>query len=186
MQIGQNTAHGVKTWTDAITGWYNEIRHFQYGRNNVFGMVGHYTQLMYSGVVRIGCGYAECTGGYKRHYACNYGASQVYASNIAPYTSGKRCAACPDSCRNGLCDCAGKLCLNGGTLDINTCKCSCPELYSGEECETLNCPDADTKWMCRNHKIGRVESCTHYYNFENDCPYLCGLCKYETPPDVAS
>ena len=33
-------------------------------------------------------------------------------------------------------DCDGKLCLHGGTLNLKTCTCTCPSLYSGDTCQT--------------------------------------------------
>ena len=36
-----------------------------------------------------------------------------------------------------LTDCDGKLCYNGGTLDVNTCQCKCQLLYNGNQCQ--NC-----------------------------------------------
>ena len=32
-------------------------------------------------------------------------------------------------------DCQGKMCYNGGTLDYNTCTCSCNDLYEGDSCQ---------------------------------------------------
>ena len=32
-------------------------------------------------------------------------------------------------------DCRGKMCYNGGTLDLNTCTCSCADMYSGDSCQ---------------------------------------------------
>ena len=34
--------------------------------------------------------------------------------------------------------CSGKKCLNGGTLDSNTCTCTCAEPYLGANCERGN------------------------------------------------
>ena len=32
-------------------------------------------------------------------------------------------------------DCGGKMCYNGGTLDYNTCTCSCQGSYTGASCQ---------------------------------------------------
>lgn len=34
-----------------------------------------------------------------------------------------------------IADCGGKVCYNGGTLNLNTCQCECKNLYKGEMCE---------------------------------------------------
>lgn len=34
-----------------------------------------------------------------------------------------------------IADCGGKVCYNGGTLNLNTCQCECMNLYKGETCE---------------------------------------------------
>ncbi len=36
-------------------------------------------------------------------------------------------------------DCGGKLCYNGGTLDLETCTCQCDDLYKGDHCEKREC-----------------------------------------------
>ncbi len=46
--------------------------------------------------------------------------------------------------RDSYSDCGGKLCKNGGTLDLATCMCSCTSskmlTYGGDECEKRICP----------------------------------------------
>ena len=45
---------------------------------------------------------------------------QTSSSRYEPYKDGKKCSACPNNCDNGLCDCKGAYCQNGGTMDLNT------------------------------------------------------------------
>ncbi|GFS25792.1 cysteine-rich venom protein Mr30 [Elysia marginata] len=124
---------------------------------------------------RIGCGYASCRrpGGFGQvpFYVCNYASGQYRLDT--PYTSGaRRCSDCPESCKNGLCDCNGKLCLNSGTLDINKCICKCQKTYTGSDCSVLSCPKEDV-WWCKDTP---VQDCKKYSNYPYDCPYHCGVC----------
>ncbi|KAL4221659.1 Cysteine-rich secretory protein 3 [Mactra antiquata] len=179
MTIGQNVAVGFESWQAAIQMWYDEIALYRYGLDpdsylgvDGWRQIAHFTQMVQNGTYLIGCGYAECPSSqYVRYYVCNYANGQ---SNLAhPYTAGPRCGMCPNNCNNGLCDCGGLVCLNGGTLDPNTCKCECPKLYMGESCEILNCPVNDN-WIC-----GRdwpPSHCDVYVNVPEQCPYMCGIC----------
>lgn len=61
---------------------------------------------------------------------------QTYHSRYEPYQKGEKCSSCKKNCVNGLCDCKGVYCLNGGTMDLNTCTCTCPySTFSGKYCE---------------------------------------------------
>lgn len=43
---------------------------------------------------------------------------------------------CPKTCSNGLCDCKGAYCANGGTMNLNTCQCTClSPTFGGKYCE---------------------------------------------------
>ncbi|ESO95458.1 hypothetical protein LOTGIDRAFT_89401, partial [Lottia gigantea] len=91
-----------------------------------------------------------------------------------PYKSGtSSCSDCPNYCQDNLCDCGGKLCFNTGTLDINTCTCSCPSLYSGDQCQTQDCP-GEEEWWCK--KYYTAADCPKYSNFPTDCNIMCGVC----------
>ncbi|KAK7494405.1 hypothetical protein BaRGS_00014297, partial [Batillaria attramentaria] len=72
--------------------------------------------------------------------------------------------------------CGGKKCKNGGNLDKTTCKCNCQsDLYTGETCETLSCPDKDS-WVCGPDNQWPPSYCTKFSNVPGSCPYMCGLC----------
>lgn len=180
LSIGQNVAGGYRTWNKAVKMWWDEIRMWRYGRDpdsylgyGNWRKIGHFTQMAQNGTYLLGCGYAVCANStFTRYFVCDYAAGQ---SNLAaPYTRGRRCSACPRTCRDGQCDCGGLVCLNGGTLDPNTCQCKCPKLYGGRACDELQCP-AEDNWLC-----GRDwprSYCDRYYNVPWECPYMCGLCK---------
>ncbi|XP_052761250.1 uncharacterized protein LOC128203751 [Mya arenaria] len=179
LSVGQNVAVGFESWQEAIQMWYDEISLYRYGYepDSYLGpegwrQVAHFTQIVQNGTYLIGCGYAECPSTrYVRYYVCNYASGQ---SDLAyPYTAGARCEACPNNCNKGLCECNGLVCLNKGKLNPSACKCECPNPYSGEKCEQLNCPASDS-FVC-----GRdwpPTYCTRYNNVPAECPYMCGIC----------
>eukprot|EP00105_Crassostrea_gigas_P028320 XP_011449940.1 PREDICTED: uncharacterized protein LOC105344061 isoform X1 [Crassostrea gigas] len=179
MSIGQNVAGGYRSWEQAVQMWWDEIDMWTYGvdPDSYLGpggwkKIGHFTQMAQNGTYLVGCGYAVCDGSqFTRYYVCDYAAGQ---SNLAaPYTSGRRCSKCPNFCRNGQCDCGGKVCYNGGTLNLNTCQCECMNLYKGETCEQLDCP-AEDKWVCG--RDWTPSYCKRFTNVPFDCPYMCGKC----------
>ncbi|GFS25783.1 cysteine-rich venom protein [Elysia marginata] len=195
VSIGQNLAAGDGSWAKAVDGWFKESLLFKYGQipkdylpgPNAWGKIGHYTMMVSDRVHRVGCGYSYCRQpegkkGHVRYYVCNYAKGQHGA--VRPYINGtERCSDCPDSCKDGLCDCKGKLCLHAGSLDLNTCTCTCKRIYSGEDCSVLSCkPD---KWWCKNKDPAR---CKMYSNYPYDCPVLCGKCNATTttPPPTTT
>ncbi|KAK3702611.1 hypothetical protein RRG08_042601 [Elysia crispata] len=194
--IGQNVAAGYGDWTGAMGGWFGESKIYKYGEDpeiyigpDGWTSIGHYTQMVSSKVQRIGCGFARCKSpGWRTIYTCNYAKGQGGVRR--PYTKGEKCSACPDHCNDGLCDCNGLLCLNGGSLDLKTCKCKCQNIYTGTNCSTLVCPEKDV-WYCSN-----VDWCRKFGNIPYECPYLCGKCIFNgttttttsttTPPPFTS
>ncbi|CAF0713214.1 unnamed protein product [Brachionus calyciflorus] len=102
------------------------------------GSAGHYLMLVTEDVSRIGCGYAECVyyNRVDRHLVCNYNYPFLAGMEKTPYKNGTACADCPGKCDNGLCDCKGMECWNGGTLNLNTCTCTCDPFYTGDRCQT--------------------------------------------------
>lgn len=176
--LGQNLAKSsVKSpWENMIRAWHNEVNDFTYAGDNSGKVVGHYTQLMSAKAHLIGCGYANCgTNGHI--YACNYGPPGQ--TNNQPYTNGTSCAQCPSQCNDNLCDCNGKVCLNGGTLDLNTCTCTCkwPHHIPDLNC-ALNCSDGkQDPWQCGTGSW-TTSNCKAYSNLPYDCPKMCSLCPY--------
>lgn len=58
---------------EMVGSWYAEHRNYNYasGRSNGRGIIGHFTQMMWSGSKRLGCGIARC--GNKSYAVCQYG-----------------------------------------------------------------------------------------------------------------
>lgn len=174
LSVGQNMAYGQESWEEAIKAWHSEVKDFRYGSGAIGGaVIGHYTQLVMKNTHLVGCGYAYCKNSrYRHHYACNYASGQLTDDMATPYTRGKRCSACPNTCVNGLCDCKGKICENEGKLDLNTCTCTCMEGYSGGNCSVVECPNSEPD-MCRN----TPNICAMYSNAKTLCPITCGPCE---------
>lgn len=64
------------------------------------GASGHYTQALWSGTYKVGCGYTPTAG-----TVCNYSPGGNYMGT-PPFVIGEACSACPAShpfCNDGLC-----------------------------------------------------------------------------------
>ncbi|CAO3611543.1 unnamed protein product [Cunninghamella blakesleeana] len=73
---GENIAMGYRSWNDVINAWYNEEKDYDYN-NPVFGSgTGHFTQVVWKGTKKIGCGVTSCNG--SKYYSCNYKAPGNY------------------------------------------------------------------------------------------------------------
>ncbi|KAK7494403.1 hypothetical protein BaRGS_00014295 [Batillaria attramentaria] len=83
--------------------------------------------------------------------------------------------SCPYMCDVCPHECGDKMCYNGGTMNYQTCQCTCKDLYTGDTCETLDCPEADKSW-CGPGKSWPPEYCDMFSNVPPTCPYMCGLC----------
>ena len=155
LDIGQNIAAGYSSWDLAIQAWYDEVDNFIYGvgKKDEEKALGHFTQVVSNRTMRLGCGFSLCNVGMKRFYACNYARGNAYDFGY-PYTKGNPASECGPSV-NGLCDCQGKLCKNGGKLNAKTCECSCNEKYTGDECENEKCPGK----VCQNDGTLRYDTC---------------------------
>ncbi|KAL8593891.1 hypothetical protein ACOMHN_023807 [Nucella lapillus] len=179
LSVGQNVAGGYRSWESAIQGWHDEVKMYRFGQvpdsylgKNGWVKIGHYTQMVQNTTHLVGCGYASCKNSkYGRYFVCNYAAAQTRLA--VPYTRGRQCSACPNSCRNGLCDCQGRICLNGGTLDKDSCTCQCPPIYKGDDCSQVNCPSEDPFYCGRDISAG---DCGAYFNVPHMCPFMCGVC----------
>lgn len=174
--VGQNLAWGswAMGWTHAIKLWADEKKDYSYSSNNspTGAAIGHYTQMVWATSIKVGCGYAIC--GTTHYYVCNYGPGGNMRGE-RPYKSGSTCEDCPNNCNNGLCDCGGKVCLNGGDMDLNTCKCTCKnnlEFYIEPVCG-LNCTDIKDPYYCNQFGIS---GCERYSNVPQECPDMCKWC----------
>lgn len=177
---GQNLAiaSGSHSWTARIDSWHSEVDDFAFDSGSINGGdVGHYTQMVWAESHKIGCGYAYCTNLFGNTggglYVCNYSpGGNVSPNQNSPYSSGTSCQDCPSSCNSNLCDCSSYDCYNYGTMDVNTCSCSCRnnlDFYVGSSC-ALNCTEITSS-------CGFTQAqCSIYSNVPFDCPKLCGFC----------
>jgi len=193
LTLGQNIALGHGNWRDVILDWHYEYNVYDYWtnskkgstyvdryKNRVAAQIGHYTQIVWATTARIGCGYAKCGAGVGNHYVCNYGpaGNGPHKRGVTPYkTGGKTAADCPNTKKNGVCDCGkDKLCLNLGTLDPNTCKCKCLRPYHrGTDCG-LMCNKAKDFGQCGTQI--RKEQCKISNVPVEYCPHMCNQCPY--------
>lgn len=178
--VGQNLASASYDldWAGVIKLWHDEVKDFTLGGINDLMKVGHYTQVVWATSIKIGCGFAVC--GSTRSYVCNYGPGGNLDIN-KPYESGSACSKCPNSCDDNLCDCQGKACENGGTMDFNACACTCKTpattyMYIGPSCQ-LNCTgQKDPSYICGPQFTPAM--CDRFTNVPQDCPTMCNVCPY--------
>ncbi|XP_053384402.1 cysteine-rich venom protein ENH2-like isoform X2 [Mercenaria mercenaria] len=187
--VGQNLAWGSWSmgWTDSIKLWADEKKDYSYSMNGspTRKAVGHYTQMVWATSIKVGCGYAIC--GSTHYYVCNYGPGGN-SNGVRPYLSGTTCQDCPNTCRNGLCDCGSTVCLNGGKMNPNTCTCTCTEkldFYIPPYCG-LNCTDTKDPFYCLQQ--WGTQSCERFSNVPQQCPNMCKWCPTAAykPKDVSA
>ncbi|XP_074653023.1 uncharacterized protein LOC141907305 isoform X2 [Tubulanus polymorphus] len=178
--VGQNLAKGHSSWKSAITDWFNEYKNFKYNKKRT-GVIGHFTQVVWASTNRVGCGFSLCPIG--RIWACNYAPAGNYAHMLLkPYPSGaSQGVDCPKSLKHGVCDCGSSICIAGGTLNANTCKCKCPynkPWIRPPECG-VNCTLVTDKlsWICKTNNGPWGPKYCKYGNVKNEhCPVMCGIC----------
>ncbi|XP_077358890.1 cysteine-rich venom protein TEL1-like [Festucalex cinctus] len=92
------------SWSNAIQAWYDEVKNWRYGVGSVNkGVVGHFTQVVWSRSNQIGCAMAHCPKSrYKYFYVCHYCPPGNYQYS-PPYKSGSTCGDCRKACDNKLC-----------------------------------------------------------------------------------
>lgn len=165
------------TCNSTVNLWHSEVSKFTYGGTSNSG-VGHYTQVVWSSSIKIGCGYAYCSAINTHYHVCNYSPAGNSAGAM-PYKNGTSCQDCPSKCENNLCDCNGLICENGVmNKDKYTCSCSLGRpYYVGDKC-SMNCSalTPDISW-CTNSLWH--SDCSRYSNVPYHCPNLCGFCNYD-------
>ncbi|XP_067951104.1 cysteine-rich venom protein Mr30-like [Watersipora subatra] len=180
--VGQNLARGHRGWGAVIRHWQSEVSYLSFGKGKTQHNqpIGHYTQMVWAGTSRLGCGYARCNR-TEPFYVCNYAPSgNKVKSRYSPYKAGTKTADCPNTKTSGLCDCKGKVCFNGGSLDLATCQCKClnkPWIQQNGAC-SLDCSKAEDSFACASNG-GRwgQEACGRYANVPYEyCPLTCNLC----------
>nr|XP_054762421.1 uncharacterized protein LOC129268996 isoform X2 [Lytechinus pictus] len=206
-RFGQNiwAGFGLSKWALPETvgpfrAWTNEDRFYDYETNSCQArkMCGHYTQIIWASTRAVGCGRAFCRQTDDIPFArwmvvCNY----LPGGNIQgrqPYITGPSCSRCssgngecyknkcrPCSEHTEPCEC-NLQCQNCGTLDRETCTCTCPKGWHGNECGK---PCVDTHQYCGRSPgwPGRVY-CPFAPYIPRYCPLMCGVCEAEDPDFV--
>lgn len=116
--IAQGT-YGAYTIVKLSQMWFDEIvsksggsrgelgsgsTYCKFGNSNTPGVIGHYTQFVWSSMSKIGCGQAKC--GSNNFLVCQYGSDRGKGGNMmgaSIYNPGKPCEFCNGGCNDGLC-----------------------------------------------------------------------------------
>ncbi|XP_027694154.1 cysteine-rich venom protein-like [Vombatus ursinus] len=73
---GENiyTSTGIKSWSDVIQEFYDEVKDFLYGyRPTKKAVIGHYTQLVWATSHQFGCALSHCLHKkFQYFYVCHY------------------------------------------------------------------------------------------------------------------
>jgi hypothetical protein len=59
---GENLAMGHRTASLAVQGWVNERSSYNYNYGDFSAATGHFTQVVWKGSTRLGCGARLCGG----------------------------------------------------------------------------------------------------------------------------
>ncbi|WIA37933.1 hypothetical protein OEZ86_001310 [Tetradesmus obliquus] len=68
--VGENLAWGYQSWQAAVDGWYNEVDQYSFASPGFSGATGHFTQLVWRGTTKMGCGLNSRCG--MATYVCQY------------------------------------------------------------------------------------------------------------------
>ena len=74
--VGENifASSGTPTGQQAVKSWVEEAANYDYRANICKGMCGHYTQVVWSKSVRLGCGISRCAKlRFRNSIVCDYG-----------------------------------------------------------------------------------------------------------------
>lgn len=73
-KYGENLAEGHPSWTAVVDAWYNEVDMYDYSKPGFSMDTGHFTQVVWKGTTKIGCGAATCDDFFKgaKLYTCSY------------------------------------------------------------------------------------------------------------------
>jgi len=103
-----------KGLANAVEAWYDEVKDFDnagvysYGSGSDSGITGHYTQVVWGSVSKIGCGYTyriDSEGWYSETVVCNYctGGNMLGAKMYTTGTAGTGCPTDHPTNNDGLC-----------------------------------------------------------------------------------
>jgi uncharacterized protein YkwD len=89
-RYGENLALGIAGVHDdpreIVFLWYDEVAEYDFHRGGFSRATGHFTQLVWMGTQRLGCGTSTCRG--KRLWVCNYDPPGnyrgQYGTNVLP------------------------------------------------------------------------------------------------------
>ena len=60
MSYGENLAENYANVTDAVDGWGDERKEYDWGKPGFAEGTGHFTQLVWRGTREVGCGVTDC------------------------------------------------------------------------------------------------------------------------------
>jgi hypothetical protein len=103
--FGENLAGGFpgENGGAPVDMWYNEVQQYDFAAPGFSTATGHFTQLVWRGTTRVGCGLTRCPGsifgwpaefGEALMYSCRYapaGNSGMYTENVLPAAPGGVC-----------------------------------------------------------------------------------------------
>jgi uncharacterized protein YkwD len=71
---GENLAAGYPSITEAVTAWHAEGDQYPYDKPGFYTSTGHFTQMVWKGSKKVGCGYVNCNGknGIQEFLVCEY------------------------------------------------------------------------------------------------------------------
>jgi uncharacterized protein YkwD len=88
-KYGENLAAGTAEIMDpkhTVEMWYSEVEKYDFKKGGFSMDTGHFTQLVWKGTTKLGCGVAECKG--LRIWVCNYdppgNVQGEYKTNVLP------------------------------------------------------------------------------------------------------
>ncbi|KIY97556.1 Protein PRY1 [Monoraphidium neglectum] len=68
--VGENLAWGYSSFEEAVNAWYNEVSSYDYNAATFSGATGHFTQVVWKGTTKLGCGSNPSCG--MKTYVCQY------------------------------------------------------------------------------------------------------------------
>ncbi|KAG0130217.1 CAP domain-containing protein [Tuber indicum] len=87
---GENLAAGYTSPAAAIQAWYDEQSQYNYSAGQFSSATGHFTQMVWKGAKKVGCGIKECNGANGtpgKFLTCNYDTGNVigqFVENVPP------------------------------------------------------------------------------------------------------
>lgn len=90
---GENLAAGYPSVSAAVQAWYAEVENYSYNHPGFSYKTGHFTQLIWKGSKKLGCGYVACNGNNGtpgRYLVCEYNppgnilGRKYFSENVLP------------------------------------------------------------------------------------------------------